>query len=402
MVAGGLHLLLLTVVELWRRRDTVAVAIALWIFSGFTFATILNWTINARSLLPIVPVVAILLVRRLEQDAANTMARSRCLWPVILSAISGLFVAAADFDFANSARAAAQQIMAQYQSVTGQIWFQGHWGFQYYMEKLGAKPVDYAFTTLQPGDILVVPSNNSNAMPPPAEDAELLETKEFAAFPWLSTMQHDKGAGFHDADYGPLPFVAGPMPSGKYSIYKILKPFQFHPSMTGLHAGQETSDWHALKEEYESALRANPNDAQTHGQLALLLQNQVETEEAIKHYRETLRIEPDQLAMLNNFAWILATCPDARFRDGAQAVQLAERACKLTNYRQTMPVGTLAAAYAEARRFDAAIATAQKACALAEAAGEHELLQKNRELLELYRAHKPYRDVPEKPVPAAQ
>ncbi len=55
-------------------------------------------------------------------------------------------------------------------------------------------------------------------------------------------------------------------------------------------------------------------------------------------------------------------------------------------------VGTLAAAYAEAGRFNEAINTAQKACALAEASGDTGLLQKNRELLAIYQKHSAYRE----------
>jgi hypothetical protein len=55
-------------------------------------------------------------------------------------------------------------------------------------------------------------------------------------------------------------------------------------------------------------------------------------------------------------------------------------------------VGTLAAAYAEAGRFDDAIAAAQKACALASKNGTQGLLKRNQQLLELYRAHKPYHE----------
>ena len=69
-----------------------------------------------------------------------------------------------------------------------------------------------------------------------------------------------------------------------------------------------------------------------------------------------------------------------------------ERACELTHYGEPLFIGTLAAAYAEAGRFDDAVATAQKACALAEASGEQELLKKNQELLALYLKHQPYRD----------
>ena len=102
---------------------------------------------------------------------------------------------------------------------------------------------------------------------------------------------------------------------------------------------------------------------------------------------------------MNNLAWLLATSPDPNIRDGQRAIELAGRAGALTNFKQTIFVGTLAAAYAEAGRFDDAMATAEKACALAEKSGEPDLLKRNQDLLELYRRHQPYREDAEKPVP---
>jgi len=104
----------------------------------------------------------------------------------------------------------------------------------------------------------------------------------------------------------------------------------------------------------------------------------------------------DRMEVLNNLAWGLATNPDANKRDGELAVKLAQRACDQTHYHETMAVGTLAAAYAETGRFDDAIATAQKACDLASASGNTMLLNKNQELLALYREHQPYHE-PGKP-----
>ena len=66
LTAGGLHLLLLVAAETWRRRDAVTMILVLWIVGVLFFAMVLNWTVNARSFLPLVPAVAILLVRRLE------------------------------------------------------------------------------------------------------------------------------------------------------------------------------------------------------------------------------------------------------------------------------------------------------------------------------------------------
>jgi hypothetical protein len=54
--------------------------------------------------------------------------------------------------------------------------------------------------------------------------------------------------------------------------------------------------------------------------------------------------------------------------------------------------GTLAAAYAEAGRFPEAVATAEMACTLATQAVDQALLARNQQLLELYRARKPYHE----------
>jgi tetratricopeptide (TPR) repeat protein len=114
--------------------------------------------------------------------------------------------------------------------------------------------------------------------------------------------------------------------------------------------------------------------------------------EAIQAYRAWLQLQPDSPEGLNNLAWLLATDADARNRNGAEAVRLAERACALTGGQVPVLLGTLAAAYAEAGRFNDALAAAQQARALAEAAGDREVAEKNRQLLELYRKGQPYRE----------
>lgn len=99
-------------------------------------------------------------------------------------------------------------------------------------------------------------------------------------------------------------------------------------------------------------------------------------------------------AVMNNLAWQLSTSPESGLRDGTLAVELAERACKQTSYQQPVLIGTLAAAYAEAGRFDDAISAGKKACAVATGLGDTNLVKRNQELLVLYQAHQPCRDVP--------
>jgi tetratricopeptide (TPR) repeat protein len=152
---------------------------------------------------------------------------------------------------------------------------------------------------------------------------------------------------------------------------------------------------------YQKALLIKPDYADAHYNLGVILFQNGRADEAIAHYQKALQINPDKVEVLNNLAFLLATCPDARIRNGVQAVQYAEQACELTHYGVSIIVGTLAAAYAEAGRYDDAIAAAQKACALATAAGEQDLLAKNQQLLALFRAHQPYHEAAGKFVPAA-
>ena len=98
--------------------------------------------------------------------------------------------------------------------------------------------------------------------------------------------------------------------------------------------------------QYQKALQIKPDFADAHYSLGSLLLQKGNVDEAIAHFRKTLQLKPDSPDVLNNLAWLLATCPDARIRDGVQAVQYAERACELTHYGVTLLVGTLAAAYA--------------------------------------------------------
>jgi len=119
--------------------------------------------------------------------------------------------------------------------------------------------------------------------------------------------------------------------------------------------------------------------------------------EAVQEYRKALGQSPERSEFLNNLAWLLATCPDASIRDGTNAVALAGRACELTQFKKTVFVGTLAAAYAEAGQFEAAVITAKKACDNATANGETDLLQSNQRLLSLYQNHQAYHGAADAP-----
>ena len=143
--------------------------------------------------------------------------------------------------------------------------------------------------------------------------------------------------------------------------------------------------------EFEQVLRLRPN-AQAHYNLALARVMQGRPKEAANHYRRAVELKPDWAVALNDLAWLRATTWQSGLRDGTEAVRLARRACELAGEKEPRFWVTLGAAYAEAGQFDEAVAAAEKACRLAAADGLNDVAGKNRELLELYRQRKPYRE----------
>jgi len=141
----------------------------------------------------------------------------------------------------------------------------------------------------------------------------------------------------------------------------------------------------------ELVLKSTPTSAAAQFSLATICQAQHRYPEALQHYRQTLKLSPDYVVALNNAAWILATHTNAAFRDPAEALRLAQRACELTHYQIPVFIGTLAAALAEHGDFAAAVKTAEQARDQARAAGEQVLVDRNVQLIDLYRAGKPCR-----------
>lgn len=143
--------------------------------------------------------------------------------------------------------------------------------------------------------------------------------------------------------------------------------------------------------QYEAALRVEPDRAQVHNNFGNALFKTGRRAEGIAHYEQALRIDPKSMSALSNLALIRATDPDPRVRNGAEAVALAERSCAISGRSNLGCLDTLAAAYAEAQRFDEAVKTAEQAVALARSAQQEDLAEVIETRLLLYRDHRPYR-----------
>ncbi|HEY5234175.1 MAG TPA: tetratricopeptide repeat protein [Verrucomicrobiae bacterium] len=137
-------------------------------------------------------------------------------------------------------------------------------------------------------------------------------------------------------------------------------------------------------DQFNKVIRLHPDFFMAHYDLASDLFKQGKTAEAVAQYRETLRLQPDFSDALNQIAWILSTNPDPKLGSSREAVQFSKRACEISQFKQPGCLTTLSAAYAQAGQFSAAIATAQKARALASATGDKETVATDDKLLKLF------------------
>jgi tetratricopeptide (TPR) repeat protein len=110
---------------------------------------------------------------------------------------------------------------------------------------------------------------------------------------------------------------------------------------------------------------------------------------AIADHERALESEPDDPATLNHLAWIYATCRDESLRQPVRALELANKACFLTENRNPGYLDTLAAAQAAAGRFADAAQTEDTAMQMVPEA-ERELY---RGRLEQYRRGEKYVDL---------
>lgn len=117
--------------------------------------------------------------------------------------------------------------------------------------------------------------------------------------------------------------------------------------------------------------------------------------EAIADYNTLLKLEPEDSGVLNNFAWLLATSPEANVRNGKKALEYGLKASELTLYKESHILSTLAAAYAELGQFDKAREWSAKSIQL----GEKDKMPRIDDLrneLKSYKENKPWREIPEK------
>jgi len=145
-------------------------------------------------------------------------------------------------------------------------------------------------------------------------------------------------------------------------------------------------------EEYQAAVESDPSLVIARSNLGNALLRAGRPKEAVEQFEEVLKMDPEHPTALNSLAWVMATSPDASLRNGTRAVALAEQINRITGGKLPECLDTLAAAQAEAGKFDEAVLNEQRAIDAAQAAGNKSFAEEATGRLKLYQAKQPYRD----------
>ena len=192
-------------------------------------------------------------------------------------------------------------------------------------------------------------------------------------------------------DFGLALAQAGKLPEAvaRYEEALRLQPLYADAHNNLANALSQMGNVPAAIDHYEEALRIDPDFAEAHNNLAVLLASRGQIRQAIAQYHEALRADPDYAKACNNLARLLAMENGLTAYDRAEAVPLAEQACRLTDNRQAICLDTLAAAYAGVGRFPDAVRAAQQAIDLANATGQKALAADIKARLNDYQSRSP-------------
>jgi tetratricopeptide (TPR) repeat protein len=145
----------------------------------------------------------------------------------------------------------------------------------------------------------------------------------------------------------------------------------------------------AALSEYEQVLRIDTRGAEARFGLAIALVRLGRYAEARDRLREGTQLYPGQPAFARALARLLASAPDARVRDGRQALALTQQ---LLKQRQTLDLGeTMAMTLAELGQYEQAAAFQREVMAAIQKGGHQDVVQQLARNLERYERREPSR-----------
>ena len=143
-------------------------------------------------------------------------------------------------------------------------------------------------------------------------------------------------------------------------------------------------------DDYNRAVKLESENAEYFSNRGEAYRSLGQWEQAARDFRQAIELDNKYGRAFQSAAWLMATCPDERFRDSRLAVLSARKALELDGDQDYVYLDTLAAAFATAGQFDQARETISRAIRLTPSDNVGPLKHR----LELYKIGKPYRQKP--------
>jgi tetratricopeptide (TPR) repeat protein len=176
------------------------------------------------------------------------------------------------------------------------------------------------------------------------------------------------------------------------AITDYTKTLELTPSDFGSHTSRGHAYFQLRKftealADYTAAIKLDETNAEAYANRGDAYQKLEQWKEAASDFRRAVEIDPTLPRAYASAAWLMATCPDEQFRNADLGLQAARRAVELSSEDSFELLDTLAAAEANANRFEEAVATVTKAIELAPATAASPLAER----LALYNGKLPFR-----------
>jgi hypothetical protein len=165
------------------------------------------------------PAAAILLASALGE--LRDRSRRAATVAIVATGIGlGLLIVKADADLAGLGRVAARDLIAPNVASGHRVWFDGHWGFQWYAEKAGASCLTATPPRPSRGDLAVSSFRTGGGVNALFPGRTLIKSVEGASSGGR-IMSFALGAGFYGTAWGYLPWARGDDILDRYDLWRL-------------------------------------------------------------------------------------------------------------------------------------------------------------------------------------